>query len=258
MYNEYPDLIYEGLMYDLSNIEIVTESSEKKGIIQRLKIIIEKIIEKIRTLFKKIFGKSEKPNESSNTKKVEVPNINVDKAKRFIDEFDQNYKTISDQFYKLIDELKNKYSEFYRKGEQNVSKEEKKAFEDQIAEEMNEFQSKCAKLSTSAGLSLYSDSNIEIEVNEEIRKKANELMTEIKNKNIVSALENIKLDLAKADKISNELYNKEYTNANFGGYAALYSVNVVSLYSFYDTFLSKSLSFISSKILAYCNRILNS
>ena len=52
MYNEeYPDLILEGLLYDL---EYISESNNKEGILTKLKIAIKKLVHKIIGLFRKI------------------------------------------------------------------------------------------------------------------------------------------------------------------------------------------------------------
>ena len=57
MYNEYPDLILEGLMYDLNNLDYVSESTNKDGILTKLKIAIKKLVDKIVNFFRKIKNK---------------------------------------------------------------------------------------------------------------------------------------------------------------------------------------------------------
>ena len=54
MYNEYPDLIYEGLLHDF---EYVSESSNKQGMMTKIKLFIKTLVDRIILFFKKMKNK---------------------------------------------------------------------------------------------------------------------------------------------------------------------------------------------------------
>ena len=102
MYNEYPDLILEGLMYDLN---IVTESdTENKNIFQKFIAFLKRIGQWFVKIFKKITEKI-KGIKSSNDEltdealsKIKVTNYDIPMIENFINCYESIFKKISDIF----------------------------------------------------------------------------------------------------------------------------------------------------------------
>ena len=89
MYNEeYPDLILEGLLYDL---EYVSESSNnKEGLLTKLKIAIKKLVQKIISLFRKIkekiFGKKKNSENNKSSNQINMINQNIMETKSIMNQ----------------------------------------------------------------------------------------------------------------------------------------------------------------------------
>ena len=111
MYNEYPDLIYEGLVHDSFYTDIVEEGigeSIKNGFGKlgtTFKTFINKVIEKwkwllgkIREGINKIKNKFKKNSSESKTAKVKYKF----KSKNYIKEFDSEYEKISQSINDMI------------------------------------------------------------------------------------------------------------------------------------------------------------
>ena len=129
MYNEYPDLIYEGLISDSFYTDIVEEGigeSIKNGfskIRTMIKTAIDKIIEKwkwlmgkIRQGINKIKDKFRKGNNTnSNTNKVDTDTLSKGygtvkykfKSKEYIKDFDEEYNKVSKYIDDILNYIKN-------------------------------------------------------------------------------------------------------------------------------------------------------
>ena len=258
MFNEYPDLIYEGLISDLSDNEILTESSEKKGIIQKLKELILRLIQRIKNFFKKTHDKKAQSddNKSPIGKKVKVGDFNLNKAKEIIDKFPNAYSDLSSSFIKLGEECKSNYSELSHKKD-SLSKEEMKQIEDDMKAKISDFNEKCDNFTKLAEDVLNSPDDVEIEITKEIYDEANALMNEIKSKNIVSQLEKVKTDLEKISKIWFDIEALKNEDKNIGDYAAFYRLDITSIQSYYRGFLATFSVALGTHIIGYCNTILN-
>ena len=258
MYDEYPDLIYEGLIRDLFDNEIVTENSNKKGIIQRLKELILRLIQRIKNFFKKTQDKKAQSgdNKSSIGKKVKVGDFNLNKAKEIIDKFPSAYTDLSSEFIKLGEELKSKYSELSNKKD-SLSEGVMKELENQMQTKISSFNEKCDSFTKLAQEVLNSDEEVEIEITKEIYEEANSLMNEIKSKNIVALLEKAKNDLEKISKICFDIEALKNENKNIGEYAQFYRLDITSIQSYYRGFLGMFSVALGTHIIGYCNTILN-
>lgn len=117
MYDEYPDLIYEGLVHDF---EYVTESSNKEGMMTKIKIFIKKLVNRIIVFFKKmknkLTGKRDEDKYQSNSqgenesvkdylkrihKRIMLPTYSFNQVEHFI----------TSECEKTLNELLEKYSD---------------------------------------------------------------------------------------------------------------------------------------------------
>ena len=112
MYNEYPDLILEGLMYDLN---IVTEAdTENKNIFQKFVAFLKrigqwfvKIFKKIAEKFKKVESK-ESNGELTDEKlsSIKVTNYDTEKIQKFIERSDKwLYGSLGDEICNIRNEI---------------------------------------------------------------------------------------------------------------------------------------------------------
>ena len=100
MYNEYPDLIYEGLMYDLN---IVTEAAdtENKNIFQKFIAFLKRIGQWFVKIFKKITEKikgikSGGELTDEELSKITVTNYNIPLIEKFINSYETIFEKIDD------------------------------------------------------------------------------------------------------------------------------------------------------------------
>ena len=117
MYNEYPDLIYEGLLHDF---EYVNESSNKQGMMTKIKLFIKKLVDRIILFFKKMKNKlTGKRDEDEYQSKSQGENESLKDYLERINEyisirnynFNQVEHFISSDCEKTIDVLLKKYSD---------------------------------------------------------------------------------------------------------------------------------------------------
>ena len=209
MYNEYPDLIYEGLLHDF---EYVNESSNKQGMMTKIKIFIKKLVDRIILFFKrmknKLTGKKDEYQSKSRGENESVGDYlkRTDKKTTVVMtkyNFNQVEQFITSDCEKTLNELLKKYSDLiywmmiqYDKKNYNLYTE----YHDEESE-FREYTKYCSK-------------KIEnIITNHEIQKVTEELynnafkMLKIMNNNHIDIVCNE--TLIKLDKIDKEIERKE-------------------------------------------------
>ena len=209
MYNEYPDLIYEGLLHDF---EYVNESSNKQGMMTKIKIFIKKLVDRIILFFKrmknKLTGKKDEYQSKSRGENESVGDYlkRTDKKTTVVMtkyNFNQVEQFITSDCEKTLNELLKKYSDLiywmmiqYDKKNYNLYTE----YRDEESE-FREYTKYCSK-------------KIEnIITNHEIQKVTEELynnafkMLKIMNNNHIDIVCNE--TLIKLDKIDKEIERKE-------------------------------------------------
>ena len=211
MYNEYPDLIYEGLLHDF---EYVNESSNKQGMMTKIKLFIKKLVDRIILFFKKMKNKlTGKRDEDEYQSKSQGENESLKDYLERINEyisirnynFNQVEHFISSDCEKTIDVLLKKYSdlinqmltEFDRNNYNLYTK-----YHDQI-DEYKEYTKSCINK-----LKRFNEiGGREIQkVNEELYNNAFKML-KIMNKNHIDIFCND--TLIKLDKISKEIERRE-------------------------------------------------
>lgn len=119
MYNEYPDLVLEGLMYDLSIVQEQESDNGNKNIFQKFIAFLKRIGAWFVKMFKKLADKFRGAEKNSGEltdeelSKIEVTNYDIPMIEKFIrsyegifkkmDEIVQLRQEISDDDYKNID-----------------------------------------------------------------------------------------------------------------------------------------------------------
>ena len=219
MYDEYPDLIYEGLKIELYDLDITTESFNIKDKVNRVISYIRKLIEKIISKVKNLFAKDKSNNKSEHAieeliKKynpvVSTLPLNYEKVIEFLNWLDEaissvekNHEEMKEMVIKTLKEYmnsgdENSFTDYFIQLSTNLKSSEshKKIYEFNetiFRDKAEDFQRK------------YIDYKVTITDIKPVQK-INEL---IKNKNIMTKMDKIKKEV---ESISKENYDVSNLN----------------------------------------------